>query len=418
MALKILISAYACEPGKGSEPGIGWRWATHAAELGHEVWVVTRRNNRGLIEEEMHRRAAQTLNFYYYDLPPWARWWKKGGRGVNIYYLLWQWGAYRSVKRRPDLPAFDWVHHITFGVHRHPTFMGRLGVPLVVGPVGGAEQTPMRLRANFPLSGKLKELLRDTANRLLLWSPPVQSTYRKATIILCKTRETLAAIPKGARSRARVYLEVGIDPDEIIIGPPARAERDDRINVLYVGRMVYWKGPDLALEAFARALASIPEAKLTMVGDGPERSRLQARAVGLGIDHAVRWVRSLPRGEVMALYPQHDVFLFPSLHDSSGNVTLEALANGLPVLVLDLGGPATIANSDCGRCVRTTGLSLAQVIARLSDELVALARDPALIGKLGDAAVRHARQYEWQKVVQGVYGELEARAHEARRAAD
>jgi glycosyltransferase involved in cell wall biosynthesis len=410
--LKILISAYACEPGKGSEPGIGWQWATHAADLGHDVWVVTRSNNRGSIEGALRDHGVSKLNFYYYDLPGWARWWKKGARGVQIYYLLWQWGAFRSLSREPDLPPFDWVHHLTFGAHRHPTFMGRLGIPLVVGPVGGGERTPARLRASFPLSGRARELLRDMANVACLWSPSVRRTYREAAVILCKTKETLAAVPKSARNKARVCLEVGTDAQEISPGRRStRKQSSDQFDVLYVGRMVYWKGPHLALEALGRVLRNIPGAKLTMVGDGPERQWVQKRAAELGIDHAVRWIRSLKRDEVMQLYSRHDVFLFPSLHDSSGNVVLEAISKGLPTVVLDLGGPATIAGPECSRCVRTGGRSPTQVAAGLADELVGLARSPALMKRLSDAAIRRAREYEWQKVVQGLYGDLEARAH-------
>ncbi len=87
---KVLLSAYACEPGRGSEPEVGWRWAVELAGLGYQVWVLTRANNRAAIERGLASRAPiPSLHFVYYDLPGWARWWKKGGRGVRLYYVLW-----------------------------------------------------------------------------------------------------------------------------------------------------------------------------------------------------------------------------------------------------------------------------------------------------------------------------------------
>ncbi|HZF26454.1 MAG TPA: hypothetical protein VEZ88_09350, partial [Steroidobacteraceae bacterium] len=111
--LRVLLSAYACEPARGSEPGIGWNWARHLAEAGNEVCVLTRANNRMAIESSLRNDPVRRLRFAYYDLPGWARWWKRGGRGVHLYYLLWQWGAFRFARRLHRARAFDVVHHIT-----------------------------------------------------------------------------------------------------------------------------------------------------------------------------------------------------------------------------------------------------------------------------------------------------------------
>ena len=96
---RILLSAYACEPGKGSEPEVGWMWATELEAAGHEVWVITREANRGAIERESENRRQSAVHFVYYDLPRWPRRWKRGDRGVHWYYALWQWGAYRLARQ-------------------------------------------------------------------------------------------------------------------------------------------------------------------------------------------------------------------------------------------------------------------------------------------------------------------------------
>lgn len=111
--LKILVSAYACEPGKGSEPGVGWNWVKQLARF-HDVWVLTRTNNREPIERALAQEPMANVHWVYFDLPRWARFWKKGRRGVHLYYYLWQIGAYFVGRRLHNQVKFDLVHHITF----------------------------------------------------------------------------------------------------------------------------------------------------------------------------------------------------------------------------------------------------------------------------------------------------------------
>jgi hypothetical protein len=91
--MKVLLSAYACEPGKGSEPGVGWNWVRQIAPFA-EVWVITRSNNREAIEKALAEEPLPNVHWVYFDLPRWARFWKKGQRGVHLYYYLWQVGIY------------------------------------------------------------------------------------------------------------------------------------------------------------------------------------------------------------------------------------------------------------------------------------------------------------------------------------
>ncbi|BCL60057.1 hypothetical protein DGMP_07500 [Desulfomarina profundi] len=136
--MKILLSAYACEPNKGSEPGVGWNWAIELVKFGHDVHVLTRANNKPVIDAYFAaNNKPKTLHFLYYDCPVWIQRFKKENRGIHLYYLLWQWGAYQLVKHVHAEVNFDMVHHITFGVVRQPSFMGGLDIPFTFGPVGG-----------------------------------------------------------------------------------------------------------------------------------------------------------------------------------------------------------------------------------------------------------------------------------------
>ena len=391
--LRILLSAYACEPHLGSEPGIGWHWATRLARAGHAVRVLTRANNRESIERALAAEPVANLSFAYYDLPAWMRRWKNhAGLWARIYYVLWQGGAYRVARRLCAETRFDIVHHITFGVFRHPSFMAFLGPPFVFGPVGGGETAPRELRKTFPLRGYVIDLVRDFANWIVRVDPLMAAMFRRSAATLCKTRETLSSIPARFREKCVVQVELGMD--DRTGQAPHRARESGGFRILYVGRLVYWKGLHLGLMAFAEFSRFHPDSRLTVIGRGPDEAWLHELSRELGVQDAVTWIPHLERAAVMRAYSRHDAFLFPSLHDSSGNVVLEALSCGLPVVCLDAGGPAVLVDPSCGFKVRPGEPQ--QVVEDLARALDALAQDPVLLRAMGQAAAFRAREnFSW-----------------------
>jgi glycosyltransferase involved in cell wall biosynthesis len=395
--LRILLSAYACEPHLGSEPGIGWHWATRLARAGHEVRVLTRANNRASIESALAEDPVPNLGFSYYDLPAWAcRWKNHAGLCARLYYVAWQWGVYKVARGLCSEIRFDVVHHITFGVFRHPSFLAFLGPPFVFGPVGGGETAPEGLRRTFPLRGYMIDLVRDFANWIVRLDPLMTAMLRRSAATLCKTHETLGSIPARFREKCQVQVELGTDAQAT--APVHHARPNGGLRVLYVGRLVYWKGLHLALRAFAEFHKLHPDARMTVIGKGPDDKWLQNLAANLGLDDAITWISHLERPGVMRAYARHDVFLFPSLHDSSGNVVLEALSCGVPVVCLDAGGPAVLVDPSCGFKVRPGDPE--QVVEDLARALDELARDPALRRAMGQAAADRARDdFSWTQQV-------------------
>ena len=403
--MRILLSAYACEPGKGSEPGVGWHWATELACLGHEVVVITRTNNRDSIEEALRKSPIGGLSFQYYDLPAWAMWWKRGPSGVQLYYLLWQVGAYRQAKWLQRKRQFDLAHHLTFGMFRQPSFMGRLGIPFIVGPLGGGEMPPAGLLRSFPARHRIVETLRIISNRMVHWDPAVFAMFRRATLIFCKTGQTLATIPKSCQSKCLVYPEVGIDPALIAQEVP---DRQGSAEFLFVGRIVYWKGLHLAIKALAELLKIRPDATLTVIGAGPDESRLKKLSSSLGIQDAVRWLGWRPQQEIWEFYKRHTALIFPSLHDSSGNVLLEAISQALPVICLDTGGPGTLISSSFGVKIPVADRNEAQVVGNLAAAMQELAGNPELRIQMRRHALEAARSSTWSNVVSGAYNHIHA----------
>ena len=406
--MKILLSAYACEPGKGSEPGVGWHWLLELLKLGHEVHVVTRCNNRSNIEAGLQCVVgADRARFYYVDLPSWALFWKRTQYLINLYYPVWQWLAYRKMKSVHRQQPFDCVHHITFGVFRHFSLMGRLGIPFVFGPVGGGEATPGPLRKHYPLGGRFADWLRDRLNDTARINPFLWQTYAQASLIYGKTNETVNWVPQRYRHKAHQLIEIGLDPS-FVAPAPKPYDGQEPFKLLYVGRLLFLKGLPLGLDAFKALLAVKPDASLTLIGRGPERQRLEAHVQRLGIGAHVEWIDWVAHDDLAGIYRQYHAFLFPSLHDSSGNALLEAMGSGLPVVCFNLGGPGVMVTNACGRVVPVQALDgryldEATVTKGMAQALIELATHPDLRHQLACGAIVQAKKLNWAYPVRQVY---------------
>lgn len=160
--MHVLLSAYACAPNCGSEPGVGWNWAVHLADLGVEVTVLTRIENRDAIEHYVSENGIPSnLRFQYVKTPV-----PRLKPGTGIHYLLWQMAAFKVAKNLEHERHFDVVHHVTYGSLPRGSFLWLLGKPFIFGPVGGEQKAPSSLAPYFGRAWP-KELLRSWFNDLI-----------------------------------------------------------------------------------------------------------------------------------------------------------------------------------------------------------------------------------------------------------
>ena len=357
--MKVLISAYACEPGEGSEPGAGWEWS-RAAALEHEVWVLTRKNNAPAIERALANEPHLRLHPVYIDLPAWARFWKRGQRGVHLYYLLWQVLAWYRAKKLHREIRFDVAHHLTFAVDWLPAGIAWVkGLPLVWGPVGGATGTPWRMWRWLGWRGLLSEALREVTTRPLR-KVIGDAIARQAALVVGQN-------PDVARRFARV-ARVVTEPNVVISpaqsGSKELRQRNGVKRAVFAGRLIPWKGLPIAIEAIAMA----PGWTLDVYGDGPDRTRGERIARGLGVADRVRFHGQQPREAVLKALRQSAALVHPSMHEAAGWVVAEAVATGTPVLCLDRGGPPFIIAGAAGIAVRAD----ANAVTALGRQLVKL----------------------------------------------
>ena len=347
--MKILMSAYACEPGGGSENGVGWALAA-AAATDHQVWVVTRENNREAIEAELARRPELRLTPITVDLPSWASFWKRGLRGHRAYYLLWQRQARREMLRLHAEIGFDLAHHATFASDSFAA--GALGIPglaSVWGPVGGSQTMPWHHWRHVGTAGLAGEVFRTVTLGAMrrVWG---RRNARRADLVVALNDESARSFADLADVVVRP--NVALELDELPERSPAAEERSTPWAV-FSGRLIPWKGLTIAVEALAKP--AMADWHLEVFGEGPDRDRAGELATELGLAERVHFRGKQPRNDVLQAVADADVLLHPALHDSSPWSVGEAVSMGTPVVCLDLGGPPLIVGSDGGVAVPVEG---------------------------------------------------------------
>jgi glycosyltransferase involved in cell wall biosynthesis len=405
--MKILLSAFAFAPQVGSEPGVGWRWASELAAQ-HEVTVVTDISRREQVEAG-GSTLPDSLRVVYFR-PRWLRNVPLDSTTAPLLYAAWQFGLLPFARRLQREHGFDLAIHCTYGVFRHPSFLGYLGIPFVFGPVGGGEDAPLALKRSLRGREKVKEVLRWTLNRAALFDPFLWIAYARSTLILTKTEDTRRVLPWPFRARARVYPEIGVDAPAFVV--PRARKPEEPLKLLFVGRLLGWKGVHLAIRAVAIAATEGIAIEFTVVGKGSFERELRRLAAEMGVQDQMRWISHLPQRELFALYRTMHGFLFPSLHDSSGNVVLEAQANGLPVLCLDIGGPATLVDAQSALLIPTRNRGEGDVVRGLADAIHQLASDEPGRIAMSKAALAHVRkEMSWERRVYGALSLLEEVLH-------
>ena len=405
--LKILLSAYACEPGRGSEPGVGWHWMLALAERpGVELHVVTRANNRMAIEayRSVHPETW-SVHFHYYDLPRFFLWLKHHGLGTIAYHDLWQMGMAGLARRLHREHRFTLAHHLTFGQYRSATLLYRLGIPLFIGPLGGGERTPLNLLGLYTFRQRMEEYLRRFIIKAAYVNPFLWRAYGKATLIFCRTEYTRRALILPAwRKKALLATEIGADAGAVGAEPAAARGK----QLLFVGRYISWKGIKLVLRAFQLLAEEEPDATLVMVGGGDMEEYIRRFVADNGLTERVAVHTWMPQEEVQRHYAESRAMIFPSLHDSGGTVVLEALAHATPVVCLDCAGPAVVVGPDLQELVVPThGLTPEEVARRMAGKLRMLCTDEAACRDLARRSLERARRMTWQCRVEETYAEIE-----------
>ena len=399
--MKLLISTYACAPNRGSDHAVGWNWTTEAHRLGHEVWSFVSPAHRDSIKRACRENPALGgIHWVFPEVKAWSLKQAVEPKWERTYNLLWQRVALRHARDLHQQVGFDAVHHLTWAGIRAPTFLGALKAPLIIGPIGGGETSPRSLRDKLGFRGRVLERIRDLSNSTITMNPMVRPGLNSASVIFVSTTDTQNLFKGTLRNKTVVFTQLGLPT---LTGTHAERLRSGPPRFLYAGRLLYWKGVHIAVQAFAEVARQTPNARFTIVGDGPEQSRLEADVKQHNLQGNVEFIPRVPQNTLLELYRSHDLLLFPSLHDSGGFVVLEALSRGLPVICLDLGGPKDMVTPNSGVVIKNNGQNTAQVAAKMAVEISRLLASPERLTALSAGAISRAREFILAKRIEDFY---------------
>ena len=396
--MKILISAYACEPGRGAEPGVGWNLVRELSQK-HELWVMTRADHQDKVFQ-CGEKWIDRVHWVFIDPPTWIIFWKKGSRGLYPFYALWQVKAWKTAKRLQTEIGFDLIHHLTFGQYWVPTPLVKLPPPFVFGPVGGGESTPPGFSRHYSLMGKIREWVRDSFRRWLPVIPGLRRWYLDADWTMAATRNTEAALKRIGVSKLEVLHQSGIgNGDEVEHfwreRTPVTKSAEGILKIVTACRLVHWKAVDLAIEAVDRARKAGIPVELEILSDGPEASSLKRLVEKLDLNKVIIFSGRLPKIEdVFEQVSQADALIHPALHEAFGQSCLEAMALGTPVICLDWAGPGLIVDKKTGYAVKPEGRE--KTIKNLADAINRCYQDKRERTSKGEDAARRARTvFSW-----------------------
>ncbi len=393
--LKILVSAYACNPMSSVQlhPGediTGWRLVGQISRF-HDVWVITHHYNRRGVDEARAAGSYPDVRFHFLDLPKILRVLYKIAFGQRIYYYLWQIAAWRLARRLHRIVGFDLAHHLTFGNDWIPSYIGAfLPVPFVHGPVGGGQRTPAPLLREYTLAGRLAEKGREAAQWVGRHDPVRRRALRRASAILVCNEETRGKIPARDRSKVDFFPVNGMSREDLDLLKRTPAPHS-LFRVLSAGRLHRLKGFALAVRAFARFVRTHPEAEMVIVGMGEEEPSIRAAIAEQGVGDKVRLVPWMPRARLLESMAASDVFLFPSFRDGGGAVVVEAMAASVPPIVLDSGGPGLHVEKEWG--FKAAPARADAVAAEMAAALERLVENPELRAEMGRAGRRRVEEY-------------------------
>lgn len=401
--IRPLLIAEAANPALTSAALVGWS-CIRAIAAETDAHIVTEWRNRddfikaGLVEGKdftaINNRRLQHLS--------WSLTNKLSGKGnfswslyallSNLVYPFFERALWREFESRFKAGEFDVVHRILPLSPTTPSWIApklkKIGVPFAVGPLNGGVPWPKgfdELRRNErDAAGKLRALYKLT--------PGIQATRECASAILTASRTTLREMPDNVRDRCVFIPENAVDLAKFPLTPRDAPDLNPEqpLRLSFVGRLVALKGVDMLLEA-AAPLLKAGGATLDIIGDGPERVRLQTLIQTLGLTASVRMEGWIDHAKLGPRLRESDLFVFPSIREFGGGAVLEAMALGVPPVVLDHGGPPELVPPGTGFVLPMTTRD--DIIHRLRDLLLNVQTQREMLAETGRRAQDHVRTY-------------------------
>ena len=378
--MNYLISAYSVNPYKGSEDSIGWNWVLQYEKnykKGDRIILLTKKFNEKDTRRGLKEFNIQHVELVIVDVPDALNWFReKHSAFHHMYYILWQHWAWLWVKHSGI--RFDVIHHVTMNDYRIPSELYKAkGAKVIWGPMGGAQVTPRPLKVYE--KNQLVASFREFVNKSCSWNPFYKKALRSYYKIYCINNETQKQISRIVGKDVPLMPELALRDEYKNL--PIRKGNNDILKIVFVGRLIGKKGIAFLVDALS-LMPTDMNWELLIFGDGDDRALIEKQIADSGIGKNVKLMGDRPLNQIAEAYQQADVFVLPSLRETSGNVLLEAMAYAVPIVAFDTSFCRLLKEVDCGVFVNTE-----QALEGIKEDwckaIVMLGRDKKLAKRMG-----------------------------------
>ena len=394
--MKILINAYACSPGMGSEPGMAWNWVSNLAKS-CELHIITEGEFREKIETVVPTlEQGGNMHFYYNPVSEKIRkmCWNQGDWRFYKYYREWQWKTYLIAKDICQKEHIDILHQLNMIGFREPGYLWKLskenGVPFVWGPVDAKDKFPVAYLDGAGLKTKLFMRLKNFLTGIQLrYSKRVLLAARQSSVIFSASSNSQRSFKKYMNIDSPLLNETGCYVQD---HPIVDKTDKETFDVLWVGKMDFRKQLALALQTVAKSENN--KLRLHIMGGGDAES-YQSLAKSYGIADKCIWHGAVSHDEVQDIMQKSDIFLFTSVAEGTPHVVLEAISNNLPVVCFDTCGQGDAVNDKVGRKIP---LSFpCQSVSDFAKLLNELEDNRSLLKQLSENCKERQQELSWEE---------------------
>lgn len=400
--MNILLSSYSVNPYHGSEDGIGWHWTLELSKKfnapNDRIYLVTKKVNANDTKRGIEEFGLNNVELVVVDTPDWLNWYKEHNSAFHhMYYMMWQMVAYNWAKKSNI--KFDVVHHVTMGDFRIPGKMYKFkNAYTVFGPVGGGQSTPIALKGyeKHPPIEKFREII----NKSRAISPSYKRSLERFDKVYAINKETGDIISKAMGKPCERLFELALADEFKNLEIPVR--NNDIVQIVFVGRLIEKKGLMLLMDT-VKALPIELNYNLKIYGGGPLDSAIDSFIRDNKLEDKVELCGSVDYTQISQAYMNADIFVLPSLRETSGNVLIEAMAHKIPIVALDMSIASDLKNENCGEFINVNQ-SKDEIINDFASKIKKLVKSKELRLEYGENGYRYVNtQLSWAEKVNKVY---------------
>lgn len=398
--MNILISAYSINPYKGSEDGIGWNWVKQHEKNykdGDRIILLTKQFNEDDTRRGFKEFGIKNIELVIIDVPKYLNWFReKYSIFHHMYYILWQHYAYKYIKKL-DI-KFDVIHHVTMNDYRITgEFYKIKEAKTIWGPIGGAQNTPKELKVYE--KNRIYAGFRELINKTRTIDPIYRMKIKKFDKIYCINSETYEQISCITRGKCEYLPEMALK--EEFKNLEIESKNTSKVTLLFVGRLIEKKGIVFLLDII-KMIPDTIDYELLIYGEGPLKEKLNKIINENNLSNKVFIKGSLSHNKISMAYKNADIFIMPSLRETSGNVIIEAMAHSLPIISFNTSYCKLLNNIDCGLFI-DVNQKLEYIKNEMVEKLLSLIKDENMRVELGRNGYQYVNKnltwdYKYEKI--------------------